>query len=262
MKPSAGRTPHLFTQWDRIAARIREDDRVTVFLDFDGTLVNIVPRPNLVRLKPAARRILRRLARHPRATLVVVSGRRRAELLRYIGIPGMRYFGLYGWERSATSTLPAAIRSALRRARTALQHHLRAYPTVWIENKRNTLSIHLLHAPRALHPRIRREVRSVLKPFRRSLRLVENLRDAEVLPRSFPQKGHAVRTFLAQPAHRRSFPLYFGDDLSDESGFAAVRRGVSVRVGKPRATRALYSLRTPAEVAKALARLEATLARQ
>ena len=72
---------------------------------------------------------------------------------------------------------------------------------------------------------------ALLKPFRKTLHAVENIRDIEILPRSIPGKGIAVSSFLAQPAHRKSFPIYFGDDFSDESGFAAVRRGVSVHVG-------------------------------
>ena len=32
-------TPHLFAQWGSIARRIRENKRVVMFLDFDGTLV-------------------------------------------------------------------------------------------------------------------------------------------------------------------------------------------------------------------------------
>jgi trehalose 6-phosphate phosphatase len=260
MKPPAPGVPHLLAQWDRVASRIRTHARVVVFLDFDGTLVDIAPRPDQVRLQPAARGSLQRLARHPRVTLVVISGRRRAELLHYIGIRGIRYFGLYGWERGATSALPSPVRQALRRARTQLERHLRAYPSVWIENKRSTFSVHLLDAPPALQRRVRPELRALLKPFRRTLRIVENLRDAEVLPRSMPGKGIAVRRFLAQLGFRRSFPIYFGDDLSDESGFVAVRRGLSVLVGKRSATRARYSVRTPAEVAAALAKLEATLA--
>src|SRR5271170_3675226 len=89
----------LMADWDCIAAQIQSSCRVTVFLDFDGTLVNIAPLPDQVRLAPTTRRVLRRLARHPRATLVVISGRRRSELMQYIGLPGIRYFGLYGWER-------------------------------------------------------------------------------------------------------------------------------------------------------------------
>jgi trehalose-phosphatase len=264
MTPSAPRIPRLLQQWDRVAAKLRAHrrDRIVVFLDFDGTLVDIAPRPELVRLKPRARRILEALARQPRVTLVVISGRRRAELLQHIGIRGIRYFGLYGWERSANSALPDGLRRTLDRARANLQHQLHAHPSVWIENKRSSLSVHLLAAPAAAHPVIRRQIRAGLKSFRRSLRAVENLRDVEVLPRSIPGKGKAVREFLAQPALRGAFPFYFGDDFSDESGFTAVRRrGISVQVGNSRATHAQFSLRSPDEVAAVLGKLKAAFSK-
>jgi trehalose 6-phosphate phosphatase len=249
----------LFVHWNRITAQVRTHSRVVVFLDFDGTLVAIAPRPELVRLTRPARKVLLHLVRHPRVTLVMISGRRRTELLKHIGIQGIHYFGLYGWERSGTSPLPLRFRVALRSARTQLQLHLRAYPSVWIESKRNSLSVHLLDVPTALQSRVRRDLREWLKPFRRSLRTEENLRDVEVLPRSIPGKGLAVSRFLAQPAFRRALPFYFGDDFSDESAFAAVRRGVSVHVGKPRKTHARYRVRSPVEVTKALTRLEEAL---
>jgi trehalose 6-phosphate phosphatase len=259
----AGGVPRLFKDWSKIAERIRAHHRVVVFLDFDGTLVAIAPRPGMVNLTPAARRILRRLARHPNVTLVVVSGRRRAELLHFIGIPGIRYFGLYGWESSAKSSLPPRVRRELHRARVRLQRHfLRAYPSVWIENKRNTFSVHLLGTPARLQPQIRSELRAHLKSFRKSLRCAENLRDMEVLPRSMPGKGIAVRRFLAQPEFRNAFPFYFGDDLSDEPGFAAVRRGVSVHVGEGSHTRAQYVLRSPALVVVALRKLESAVSKK
>jgi trehalose 6-phosphate phosphatase len=259
MKPPVRRIPDLLKDWDGIGKKIRRNGRVTVFLDFDGTLVDIAPRPELVRLTSTARSNLGCLARHPNATVVIVSGRRRPELLKHIGIPGIHYFGLYGWESNAKSALPARVRTTLRRARAHLKPLLCAYPDVWIENKRSSLSVHLLDVPTTLQPRVRRELRTSLLPFRKTLHAVGNIRDVEILPRSIPGKGMAVRRFLARPAHRKSFPLYFGDDFSDESGFAAVRRGVSVLVGRPRPTSARYSLRNPAEVAAALGELEATL---
>jgi trehalose 6-phosphate phosphatase len=84
----------LAADWARVTAQIQPSSRVAVFLDFDGTLVNIASRPDQVRLAPATRRVLWRLSRHPRVTLVVISGRRRSELLRCIGLPRIRYFGL------------------------------------------------------------------------------------------------------------------------------------------------------------------------
>jgi trehalose 6-phosphate phosphatase len=253
----------LLPNWNRIAelvrTRVRKDGRVAIFLDFDGTLVDIAPRPELVRLRPAARRILQRLARHRRARVFLISGRRREELVQHIGIRGIGYFGLYGWEGGKASALPPQARAELRRAKRQFEAHLRTYPTAWIENKTSSLSIHLLAVPREQQPRLRRELAGWLQPFRKSLRAIVNLRDVEILPRSIQGKGTAVRRLLAQPKLRGSFPFYFGDDLSDESAFAAVGRGVSVHVGKGHATRARYSVRTPAEVAIALGKLEAVL---
>jgi trehalose 6-phosphate phosphatase len=252
--------PHLSRNWERIAARIRSSRRVAVFLDFDGTLVRIAPRTNQVRLAAKTRRILERLVQNSRVTLAVISGRRRVELQRHIDIPGIHYFGLYGWEHTRKATLPPAARKALPRAWTKLSSHLYEYPSVWIENKRNSLSVHLLDTPLKFQDRVRREIRSVLKPFQRNLYLFENLRDVEIVPRTIPDKGAAVRAFLAKPAFRSAFPIYFGDDLSDEPAFAAARRGISVVVGSARPTHAQFHLRSPAEVTAALTKLEATLA--
>jgi trehalose 6-phosphate phosphatase len=259
MKPPARKVPHLLENWDDVAKKIHKYGRVTIFLDFDGTLVDIASRPDEVRLTTAARSILRRLAKHRHATVVVVSGRRRAELLQHIGIPGFHYFGLYGWERNAKSSLPPKVRATLVRASVQLKPLLADYPTLWIENKRSSLSVHLLDVPAARQPRVRSELRERLMPFRKTLHAVENIRDIEVLPRSIPGKGIAVSRFLAQRAHKKSYPFYFGDDYSDESGFAAVRRGISVQVGHPRPTQARYNLRNPAEVATALTKLERLL---
>jgi trehalose 6-phosphate phosphatase len=265
--PARGSAPkpiaRLFQNWDHVAEQLRAHSRgvgrVAIFLDFDGTLVDIAPRPELVRMRQAARVILQRLARNPRVSIFIVSGRRREELLQQIRVRGIGYFGLYGWESGISSALPLSARTELQRARRQLEHHLRAYPAAWIEDKASSLSLHLLDVPGEEQPRIRRELHGWVRPFRKSLRAVENLRDIEILPRSILGKGAAVRRILAEQSLRGAFPFYFGDDLSDESGFAAVKRGVSVHVGSGRETRARYSVRTPAEVTAALGKLETML---
>jgi trehalose 6-phosphate phosphatase len=247
--------PDLLKSWDGIAAQIRRRGRVTIFLDFDGTLVDIAPRPELVQLKPEAQDVLRRLAKHPLATLVVVSGRRRAELLEHIGVPDIHYFGLYGWERDERSVLPAEAQKALREVRETIEPLVKKYPNLWIEDKNSSLSVHLLHVPKARHQALRKELVTVLTPFQRKLHAVGNIRDVEILPRSIPGKGLAVKEFLRDHADKKSLAFYFGDDYSDESGFAAVGHGVSVHVGKARPTKARYRLKTPAETAEALGRI-------
>jgi len=251
--------PSLVADWARVAAQIQSSCGVAVFLDFDGTLVNIAPLPDQVRLAPATRRVLRRLARHPRITLVVISGRRRSELQGYIGLPGIRYYGLYGWERRGQSSLPSSALIALRSARTQLSIHLASIPGLWVEDKHFSFSVHFLGVSPPAQRRARRKLRSLLLPFQKTPRVIENLRDAEIVPRCILGKGIAVQRFLAKPARCRALPFYFGDDLSDEPAFEAVGKGISIRVGAARPTRARYSIRGPAAVAAVLAKLEAAL---
>jgi trehalose 6-phosphate phosphatase len=259
MNRSERMAPSLFADWNRVAAQIQLSRRVALFLDFDGTLVNIAPRPDQVRLTPSTRRVLRHLAQQSRVTLVVISGRRRADLRRYIGLPGIRYFGLYGWERSRHSPLPISALIALRRARMRLSIHLSSIPGIWLEDKYFSFSVHLLGVSLTLQRRARRELRSLLLPFQKTLHIIENLRDAEIVPRCISGKGIAVRQALGTPALSRALPIYFGDDLSDEPAFGAVCDGISIRVGAARPTRARYSIRGPAEVTAVLTRVAATL---
>jgi trehalose 6-phosphate phosphatase len=89
--------------------------------------------------------------------------------------------------------------------------------------------------------------------------VIENLRDAEIVPRHVSGKGVAVQQFLDTPARSAVLPFYFGDDLSDEPAFKAVGKGISIRVGVAHPTCARYSLRGPAAVAAVLSKLEASL---
>ncbi len=252
-------TPHLFVWWERVARRLRRSKRVVVFLDFDGTLVRVAPLPRSVRLEDAARESLRKLAGRRNATVAVISGRQRAELQDLIGIRNVRYLGLYGWENRANRKAPFRVRLALVHTLIDLLARLPGYPEVWIEPKRNTFSVHLKGASSETQRRMRVLVSERVRPQRGILQAMQNLRDVEVAPLSIGDKGAAVRKFLAMPGMRGALPIYFGDDFSDEPAFAAVRKGISILVGRRRATRARYSLRGPAEVAEALSRLEETI---
>jgi trehalose-phosphatase len=250
--------PNLLAHWDAVAERLRDSPRVALFLDFDGTLVPIAPRPDQVRLAPATHRLLERLASRSRVLVTVISGRRRDELLRYVAARNVCYLGLYGWERGRRSTIPRPARLALRRAHQVLCENLSAFPGVWVEDKTSSLSIHVSAARPGVAASARRRVATLLRPFREHLRLLANVRDIEIAPLCVPNKGAALRQSLAGE-FRHALPIYFGDDYSDEPAFAAARQGLSVLVGDPRPTHARFAVRDPNEVADALTRLEATL---
>jgi trehalose 6-phosphate phosphatase len=251
--------PNLLSNWDSIAPQLRQSERIALFLDFDGTLVPIAPRPEQVRLNPSTRRTLARLARRPRVNVTIISGRRRCELLEHIGVRNVLYLGLYGWERDGGPELSRAAYLALRRANQMLHEKLAAFPGVWVEDKQSSLSIHLAAARPAVKLRARRQVPGLLRRFRGALRLLVNIRDLEVVPYCVPDKGAALRQSLAGE-FSNAFPLYFGDDYSDEPAFVAVRHGLPVIVGNRTPTRARFRLRGPEEVADALSRLEKGIA--
>jgi trehalose-phosphatase len=256
MTPANLTTPHLFAEWNRIARRIRGKKRLAIFLDFDGTLVRIAPRPEAVRLEQGIRDVLQKLAGYANVTLAVISGRQRAELQHYIGIHKIKYMGLYGWERDGSKKIPFPVRESLARTLVSLRAEFPSYPGVWIEPKRNTFSVHLRGANAETRQQVRLVVKRLVEPLGKTLQVMENLRDIEVAPVAIGDKGIAVRKFLGEPAIRGALPVYFGDDFSDEPAFAALRKGIPVLVGKRRETHAKYSLRGPAEVAAALSKLE------
>lgn len=259
MTRNSRNTPHLFSAWDEIAGRIHKSKHVVIFLDFDGTLVRIAPLPSGVHMDPKTRDVLQRLARNRKVTIALISGRQRAELQQLIKIRKIKYMGLYGWENRGNQRVPFEAREALVRMLVGLLAELPAYPGVWIEPKRNSFSIHLLGARAETQRQARRMVEKYIKPLRKTLKAMSNLRDIEIAPVSLGDKGLAARKFLADPSLRGAFPVYFGDDFSDEPGFAAMRGGISVLVGKRRATQARFCVRGPAEVTEALSRMEEIL---
>src|SRR5206468_4874464 len=89
---------HLFECWPVVARRLKAASSVALFLDFDGTLANIVSRPSMAGLSPPTRKGLARLAKHRQVRVCVISGRDRTNLRRLVAVPRVRCLGLYGWQ--------------------------------------------------------------------------------------------------------------------------------------------------------------------
>ena len=70
---------HLFVGWNEVARRLRNAPSIALFLDFDGTLSPLRPRPEDVRLSGSMRSIVSNLARKAHVRVWVISGRRRAD---------------------------------------------------------------------------------------------------------------------------------------------------------------------------------------
>ncbi len=254
------RFPHnVFRSWGEISAVVRGADQLILFLDFDGTLVNLRKRPEEVRVPMRVRRILRRLARHPRVMVVLVSGRRVWSLRRLLKEERVHYFGLHGAEAEGTPpSLSHRATLALGRARLSARLLLRSLPGIWIEDKGLSFAVHFRAAKPASVRVAQEALNGLLAPLRNALHVIEGDNVWEVLPIEFQGKGAAVETFMRRlPA--KSVGIYIGDDATDEPAFGVLPEGITVRVGRTRGSKARFYVRNPAGVLSFLTRLEREL---
>jgi len=243
----------LFAYWNEIAPRLAASRLIALFLDFDGTLAPIRPRPQMVRVHPAVRRVLATLARSPRFRVWVISARRRTDIHERLRIPGVRSLGLYGWERISAVPSPHVEICHVKHVLTQTLLHL---PGVWIEDKDQTVAVHYREASGEARRTAAESVERAVEPWRSLLRISAGKCVWEILPRKFADKGVAVlRELSLLPL--RALPVYLGDDFSDEAAFDALPHGIAVHVGGRGATRARYSLNGPAQVCNFLERLKA-----
>jgi trehalose 6-phosphate phosphatase len=249
---------HLFDRWPEIAERLHGAKHVAVLLDFDGTIVPIQPRPEMVHLDLPTRRLIGRLARLPKITVCIISGRRLADLRRRAKIPGVCYVGLHGaeWDKK-TSALPT--NKIFERVKLLVKERLGSLIGIRLEDKGISFAVHYRGATRSAARRAGVLLRRTLKPFRTHLNVLKGKKVWEVLPPEVEGKGRAVRLMLAE-LPRGTLPVFVGDDVTDESAFAALPHGLTVRVGKNLRTKARFQLRDPEEVRTFLRRLQVEIA--
>jgi trehalose 6-phosphate phosphatase len=252
-EPGRRGSRHLFDRWAEVESRLVSAPHLALFLDFDGTLAPIRQKPDDVRLDPAVRKVLARLARHPRVTVCIISGRRLKDLRPRAAVPGARYIGLHGWEREG-SAKSGPIPGPLALAKQSILRMLGSAPGIRVEDKGMSCAVHYRGAPERTVRNARAAFREALEPLGGQVRVLRGKKVWEVLPSDSPGKGAAAAKFLAQ-LKPPALPVYVGDDTTDESAFATLRGGVTVRVGPMRHTRARFRLRDPREVWDFLRRL-------
>jgi trehalose 6-phosphate phosphatase len=212
---------------DRCLRRIRDAWPVALFLDYDGTLVDLQPIPAAALLEPGKKRVLAGLAR--KAPLAFVSGRARAELTALIGVEGAGYIGNHGLEMRWPGgewlhRRAQAARPELALALDRLREKTWLIPGVLLENKGLSASVHYRCTPVWRRQALKRLVQREIARHAGSLRLVPGKMVWEFRPQVRWDKGLAVKRYAALTGIRRTIPrLFIGDDQTDEDAFRALR---------------------------------------
>jgi trehalose 6-phosphate phosphatase len=218
-----------------------------LFLDFDGTLVEIAPSPDSIVLDPMLPEVLSRLAQALGGALAIVSGRPIGDIDRWLAPLKLPCAGVHGAERrDGAGQLCIAAPAELVPVAAQLQALVDAHPGLLLERKSASVALHYRQAPE-LEPVCRAALAELLAPLP-GLRLLQGKQVFEVLSPAV-SKGHAIEAFLQEPPFAGRQPLFVGDDVTDEDGFEAVQRhgGVAAKVG-PGESGASCRLDSPAAV--------------
>jgi trehalose 6-phosphate phosphatase len=213
-----------------------------LFLDLDGTLAPIVDRPEDVAPDPRRNGLLDRLKTGLGGRLAVVSGRTLADIDRILEGRATSVAAVHGLvRRDAEGTLTEAhAHPGLPQALADLRAFAARDPGLLVEDKGLSATLHYRLAPGHAQAagtealRIAQATGLAVQPGD----MVMELRTPG------PSKGDSVRAFMAQPPFAGSIPIFVGDDLTDEDGFAAAADlgGYGVLVGCSRASAARYCI--------------------
>jgi trehalose 6-phosphate phosphatase len=235
------------------------DTQSALFLDVDGTLLEIAAQPELVRVPHSLPALIACRARKRDGALALISGRPLAQLDQLFHPWHGAAAGLHGIERrradgSPDQILDPAGKAALDRIRPKLAAVAGDASGLVLEDKGGTIALHYRAVPER-EAEIRAYAETLLTETKPALRLIAGKMVVEFQPSSV-NKGLAIAAFLAEPPFFGRRPVFVGDDTTDEDGFAEVRRrgGIAVRVGSPSSTAANYCLPTVGAVLDWLAR--------
>lgn len=227
-----------------------------LFLDLDGTLAPIAARPQDVRPDPRRTDLLERLALALDGRLAVITGRTLEDADRILEGRAPAIAAVHGLiRRDAEGTMHVhAPHPRLAEAAEAFRRFATRDSGLLVEEK--GLSV-------ALHFRLARQCADAARACARRLAAetgltLQNGDMVEELRTPGPTKADSVRAFMAEAPFAGATPVFMGDDVTDEDGFAAAREfgGAGILVGGPRPTGAKYRL---PDVEAALAWLEAAL---
>jgi len=210
------------------------DRRSALFLDFDGTLVEIAPTPEQVVVPPGLPDLLVHLYRQLGGAVAIVTGRPLAQTDRLLQPFTASAAGEHGvsvrYDDGTLEEVPIGI--AVPPAwRSALEAAAERWPGVRVEEKPHGVTVHYRLAPER-SDEVWRLVRTLVPPNHPWFRLLPAREAVEVSLRSV-SKGLAVERLMAHQPFRGRRPIFVGDDITDEAGMSMARRfgGLGLRVG-------------------------------
>ena len=208
-----------------------------LFLDFDGTLVEFAAHPDDVVLPAAVRDDIARLFGGLGGALAIVTGRRIEDIDAFLAPLRVPVAGVHGLiRRDAAGALHTAgfDEAALQRLTTRLQGFADRATGLLLERKPGSIALHFRKRPdlEAAAIAAMQEAIAATAPQAGSFHVMQGKMVIEARAAD-STKAHAIRDFLAEAPFAGRRPVFAGDDVTDEHGFAEINAhdGISIKIG-------------------------------
>jgi len=218
-----------------------------LFLDFDGTLVELAETPEAIHVPPAMVGLLGDLSDLLGGALAVVSGRQIDVLDRFLAPLRLPAAGEHGVQRrDAEGRMQEQRAPELTRVLDAANELARVHEGLLVERKHAAIALHYRLAPQL--EAVCRDAMARIIFDQPQLELMHGKFVFEVKPAGI-HKGVAIGAFMEEAPFAGRMPVFAGDDTTDENGFAVVqpRGGVAIKVGSG-PSQALHRLDSPRAV--------------
>jgi trehalose 6-phosphate phosphatase len=203
-----------------------------LFLDFDGTMVDIAPQPHAVEVPELLVGMLRDVQDYLGGAVAVISGRPIDQIDVFLTPLQLPVAGVHGAERrTATGEMLLLNTHPLGAVENAARGLASRHPGLLVENKRGSLALHYRMAPELEDVCVQTMQDAVAASP--GMTMLRGKMVVEAKPGG-ASKGRAIEEFLGEPPFQGRTPVFIGDDITDEVGFSTVqeRGGVGIKVGE------------------------------
>ena len=221
--------------------------RTALFLDFDGTLAPLAGKPEAVQVRPELPALLAAVGRRLGGALAIITGRRLADVDRRLAPFAFGGAGLHGAELRPAPGDETRLQwnTDVRPVVSVLRRRFAADRRILVEDKQVCVALHFRQAPERAQ-----ECRDVMHALARppDFEIVAGSMVVEARPHG-THKGRAVGALLENAPFAGRRPVFVGDDVTDEDGFAAAARrgGYGIKVGDGH-TLAAYRIERPHDI--------------
>jgi trehalose 6-phosphate phosphatase len=202
------------------------------FIDFDGTLAAIAPRPDEVEVEPQVIQLLESLSERFGGAVAVVTGRPLDVVDGFLAPLKLAVAAEHGSiRRDPSGEVHVDSRSVevVKGVADRLQPLVEANPGLLLERKQTSVALHYRQRPE-LAKTCEAAVRDAIAGTE-GLVVLPGKMVFEVRPKGL-DKGTAVKTFLDEAPFKGRIPVYTGDDVTDEDAFAAINAlgGITIKI--------------------------------